>query len=48
MLSENHDLALGQLKIWAQNNGAKSAFEKAFILSDLKILIQVFQNKPVK
>ncbi|CAG8855754.1 41963_t:CDS:2, partial [Gigaspora margarita] len=37
MLPENLDLAL-----------AKSAFEKAFTLSDLKILIQVFQNKPVK
>ncbi|CAG8631690.1 7289_t:CDS:2 [Gigaspora margarita] len=48
MLPENLDLALGQLKIWAQNNGAKSAFEKAFTLSDLKILIQAFQNKPVK
>ena len=48
MLPENLDLVLGQLKIWAQNNGAKSAFEKAFTLSDLKILIQAFQNKPVK
>ncbi|CAG8623164.1 19553_t:CDS:2, partial [Gigaspora margarita] len=39
MLPENLDLALGQLKIWAQNNEAKSAFEKVFTLSDLKILI---------
>ncbi|CAG8812707.1 1355_t:CDS:1, partial [Gigaspora margarita] len=42
MLPENLDLALGQLKIWAQNNGAKSAFKKAFTLFDLKILIQAF------
>ncbi|CAG8831460.1 14514_t:CDS:1, partial [Gigaspora margarita] len=39
MLPENLDLALSQLKIWSQNNEAKSAFEKAFTLSDLKILI---------
>ncbi|CAG8828012.1 10626_t:CDS:2, partial [Gigaspora margarita] len=48
MLPENLDIALDELKIWAQNNGDKSAFEKAFTLSDLKILIQAFQNKPVK
>ncbi|CAG8705071.1 12909_t:CDS:2 [Gigaspora margarita] len=46
--TRNLGLALGQLKIWAQNNRAKSVFEKVFTLSDLKILIQAFQNKPVK
>ena len=48
MLPENLELALGQLKIWARDNGAKSAFEKAFTLSDLTILVQAFQNKPLK
>ncbi|CAG8851663.1 33571_t:CDS:1, partial [Gigaspora margarita] len=36
------------LRIWAQDNRANSAFEKAFLLSDLKILVQAFQNEPVK
>ncbi|CAG8657496.1 33807_t:CDS:2, partial [Racocetra persica] len=48
MLPENLKLALGQLKIWARDNGAKSAFEKAFTLSDLTILVQAFQNKLLK
>ncbi|CAG8532417.1 12719_t:CDS:2 [Cetraspora pellucida] len=48
MLSEDLDLALCQLKIWAQYNRAKSVFEKAFMISDLKILVQAFQSKPVK
>lgn len=48
MLPEDLDLALCQLKIWARDNGAKSAFEKAFTLPDLKTLIQAFQNEPVK
>ncbi|CAG8780053.1 21125_t:CDS:2, partial [Racocetra persica] len=48
MLLENLELALGQLKIWARDNGAKSVFEKAFTLSDLTILVQAFQNKPLK
>ncbi|CAG8709044.1 19451_t:CDS:2, partial [Dentiscutata erythropus] len=48
MLPDNLDLALGQLKIWAQNNVAKSVFEKTFTISNLKILIQAFQDKPVK
>ncbi|CAG8813175.1 8263_t:CDS:2, partial [Racocetra persica] len=48
MLPEDLDLALCQLKIWARDNKAKSTFEKAFTLSDLKILVQAFQNEPVK
>ncbi|CAG8459113.1 2845_t:CDS:2 [Gigaspora margarita] len=48
MLPEDLDLALCQLKIWARDNGAKSAFEKAFTISDLKILVQAFQSEPVK
>ncbi|CAG8593298.1 5980_t:CDS:2 [Racocetra persica] len=47
MLPEDLHLALGQLRIWAQGNGAKSAFEKVFTLSDLKILVQAFQNESV-
>ncbi|CAG8618819.1 12216_t:CDS:2 [Gigaspora margarita] len=35
------DLALCQLKIWAQDHGAKSVFGKAFTLFDLKILVKV-------
>ncbi|CAG8694755.1 17176_t:CDS:1, partial [Dentiscutata erythropus] len=39
MLPKDLHLVLGQLRIWAQDNGAKSAFEKAFSLSNLKILV---------
>ncbi|CAG8634317.1 26928_t:CDS:2, partial [Racocetra persica] len=48
MLPEDLDLALCLLKIWTRDNEAKSAFEKVFTLSDLKILVQAFQNEPVK
>ena len=45
MLPGDLGLALAQLKIWAHCDGAKSAFEKAFTLSDLKTIVQAFQNK---
>ncbi|CAG8769870.1 34538_t:CDS:2, partial [Racocetra persica] len=48
MLPENLELVLGQLKIWARDNSAKSVFKKTFTLSDLTILVQAFQNKPLK
>ncbi|CAG8809440.1 46357_t:CDS:1, partial [Gigaspora margarita] len=48
MLLEDLSLALAQLKIWAHGDGAKNAFEKAFTLSELKILVQAFQAKPLE
>ncbi|CAG8799034.1 19342_t:CDS:2 [Gigaspora margarita] len=48
MLPEDPSLALAQLKIWVHGDGAKNAFEKAFTLSELKILVQVFQVKPLE
>ncbi|CAG8808740.1 14973_t:CDS:2, partial [Racocetra persica] len=46
MLPEDLDLALCQLKIWTRDNRAKSVFEKVFMISDLKILVQAFQSEP--
>ncbi|CAG8807035.1 31141_t:CDS:1, partial [Gigaspora margarita] len=46
MLLEDPSLALSQFKIWAHGDGAKSAFEKAFTLSELKTLVQAFQTQP--
>ncbi|CAG8663837.1 35555_t:CDS:2 [Gigaspora margarita] len=46
MLLEDPSFTLSQLKIWAHGDRTKSAFEKAFMLSELKILVQVFQTQP--
>ncbi|CAG8723954.1 9070_t:CDS:10, partial [Dentiscutata erythropus] len=40
MLPKDLNFALDQLKIWAHDDRAKSAFEKAFTLSNLKTIVQ--------
>ncbi|CAG8830587.1 25292_t:CDS:1, partial [Racocetra persica] len=48
MLLKDLNFVLDQLRIWVHSDEAKNAFEKTFILLELKTLIQAFQAKLLK